>query len=243
MRLQRVQVICGALCVGGCGENRAIVVAQDLQPRLKVGRMILAGLQLDIEIGSQEGSTEFRDEFLAGVAFVTEALAAEASIQPVGMARPVRQLVRQRRVVAFRVAEGFDRRDTDHVAVQCVVRFRTTDADISAGCGDEILGAGDPFRTRCRRLRLHRVVRGQVLDLIRVEDRVAFEERDVAFDLLAVLVFLDLAEGVRVDDGRAIFAFADMGAELVGLTERQPVRRCKAEWLAVPQRIRIFMPR
>jgi hypothetical protein len=54
LRLEPVEVIDGALRVGGGGEDRAVVVLQDLQPRGDVGGVIVPDLRGEFEIGAQE---------------------------------------------------------------------------------------------------------------------------------------------------------------------------------------------
>ena len=49
-----VQVVDGALCMGRRRENRPLVFSQDLQPRGDIGRMVLAGLRRDAEVGAEK---------------------------------------------------------------------------------------------------------------------------------------------------------------------------------------------
>lgn len=51
-RLAPVQEISGALRMGGCGKDRPLVVLQDLQPALNIGRMIGAHLWSQFQIGT-----------------------------------------------------------------------------------------------------------------------------------------------------------------------------------------------
>lgn len=46
-RLQAVQEVCGALCVGGGGEDRAAVIAQDFQPTADIRGVIFAIVECD----------------------------------------------------------------------------------------------------------------------------------------------------------------------------------------------------
>jgi hypothetical protein len=51
-----VQEVGGALRVGGGLKDRALVIAQDRQPILDVGRVLLARLQRELKACAQEGS-------------------------------------------------------------------------------------------------------------------------------------------------------------------------------------------
>ena len=68
------------------------------------------------------------------------------------------------------------------------------------------------------------IVLMQVIDLIDAEDGVGFQERDIAFDLIAVAVGLGLHEPTGVDDGAAGLALADVATQLDGLFEGHPDR-------------------
>jgi hypothetical protein len=52
LRLQVVQIIGGALRMGGGAEDRPLVVLQHRDPRLDVGGVILADFRRDVEIGA-----------------------------------------------------------------------------------------------------------------------------------------------------------------------------------------------
>ena len=93
------------------------------------------------------------------------------------------------------------------------------------------------------RLRLRVVVLGQAFDLLDVEHRVAFQERDLALDLLAFGVLLGAREGVGIDDQRALLALADVGVQFERLLERHPTRRSEAVFeRRDAQSIRMLMP-
>jgi hypothetical protein len=55
-RLQLAQEVGGALRVGGGLKDRALAIAQDRQPILDVGRVLLARLQRELKACAQEGS-------------------------------------------------------------------------------------------------------------------------------------------------------------------------------------------
>ncbi len=50
-----MQVIRGALRMGGCGKDEPLIVLQGLQPVADIGGMIVADLGGDFEIGAEEG--------------------------------------------------------------------------------------------------------------------------------------------------------------------------------------------
>jgi hypothetical protein len=84
-----VQELNGSLSVGGCRENRALVILEDGQPGCDIGGMVFPDLWCEAEVGGQEGTGKFCHQFLAGVAFVAPVLAAEIAIQAAGVPRPV----------------------------------------------------------------------------------------------------------------------------------------------------------
>ena len=52
LRLQPMQIIGGLLRVAGGGEDRPLVVLQDLQPRRDIGGVVVAGFGRDAKIGA-----------------------------------------------------------------------------------------------------------------------------------------------------------------------------------------------
>ena len=87
--LQAVQVIDGALRVGGSGEDRTLVLTQDLQPVREVRSMILARLGGDAEIRTEERRTQLGHEFLTGVSVIAKAFASKLPVETALMFRPV----------------------------------------------------------------------------------------------------------------------------------------------------------
>ena len=97
-------------------------------------------------------------------------------------------------------------------------------ADVDGGIRCEMLGAGDaleggPGRGGCRVEPL-----GQPVDLLGVEHRVAPQKRDFAFDCLAVVGGVGLANPVGIDDEGAVLALAHLPAMLGRLPIGQPGR-------------------
>ena len=75
-----------------------------------IGGVVLTRLLRQSKIGRQKRRTKFGDKLFHRVAFIAKALAPEAAVQPRRVPRPVRQLVRESRVIAFSVLEGFKER-------------------------------------------------------------------------------------------------------------------------------------
>jgi hypothetical protein len=79
-------------------------------------------------------------------------------------------------------------------------------ADRCPDRGEEPVGVSDAVQRIKLRLDGRVVVRRQALDLLDVEDGVGLQERDLALDVLAILVGLGALEPVGVDDGGAVLA-------------------------------------
>ena len=92
-QLYAVKEIDRALRMGGSGEDRALVLAEDLEPMREVRGVVFARLRRDPEIRAQERGAQLGDELFAGVARVAEALAAEVAVEAAGTLGPVRELV------------------------------------------------------------------------------------------------------------------------------------------------------
>ena len=84
-----MQVIDGALGMGGSGKDRTLVRVQDFEPMREVGSVILARLGGDAKIRTEEGRTQFGYQFLAGVCVIAKAFASELPIEATLMFRPV----------------------------------------------------------------------------------------------------------------------------------------------------------
>lgn len=80
--LKPVQEVHGTLCVGGGGEDCPLVLLEDFEPAFDVGRMILADLEGQCEIGGEERRAEFGNQLFLGVGFIAPALAPEVSVKP-----------------------------------------------------------------------------------------------------------------------------------------------------------------
>lgn len=58
------------------------VVLEDRKPVAEIGGVVLADVGSDAEIGAEEGRTQFCNPLLAGIAFITKALAPEVTGEP-----------------------------------------------------------------------------------------------------------------------------------------------------------------
>ena len=88
--MELLQKVSGALRMSGGREDGACVFLEDREPVAEIGGVVLADVGRDAEISTEESGTEFRDEFLAGIAFIAEALAAQVAVKAVLGFRPVR---------------------------------------------------------------------------------------------------------------------------------------------------------
>lgn len=87
--LQSVEVIDSALRVCSGLEDSALVILQNLEPMPDIGGVVVAWLRGDTQIGTKESGAQFSDQLFAGVAFITEALAAEVTVKAALMFGPV----------------------------------------------------------------------------------------------------------------------------------------------------------
>ena len=87
--LQTVQVIDGALRVGGGGEDRTLVLTQDFQPVCQVGGVVFARLGGDAEVRTQEGRPQLGHQFLAGIGVIAKAFASELPVEAALVLGPV----------------------------------------------------------------------------------------------------------------------------------------------------------
>ena len=87
--MELLQEVSGALRMRGSGEDGACVVLEDLEPVAEIGGVILADVGRDAEIGTEGSGTQFCNEFLAGIAFIAEAFAAQVAVKAVLGFRPV----------------------------------------------------------------------------------------------------------------------------------------------------------
>ncbi len=191
-----------------------------------VGGVIVAGFKGESEVSGQEGAAHLGDQLFAGVAGIAEGLASEVAVEALGVTRPVRGLMGERRVVAFGIAKALEGRHLDVIGADGVVRHVAAVTDVCAGGGKEGVGGLDPLHGIKGRFGQFVELCGQTLHLLDIEDGVAFQERDGAFFVCAGFgVGLGARDGIRVDDQLALLALADMRSHLGGLLVGHPDRR------------------
>lgn len=76
-----MQEISAALRMGGGGKDRPLVLFQDLQPTLNIGRVIGAHLWSQFQIGTKECRAQLGDQLLARIAFIAPFLSAKFTIK------------------------------------------------------------------------------------------------------------------------------------------------------------------
>ncbi len=62
-RLQVVDEVSYALRVTGCGQDRAVICRENIQPGGDEGGVVLSGFKCQIKIGTEERGAEFGHEF------------------------------------------------------------------------------------------------------------------------------------------------------------------------------------
>lgn len=99
------------------------------------------------------------------------------------MPSPVRQLVRQRGVIAFRVSEGFEMGELHFIGADAIIRFVAAMPDGRARGRKErfrmcdTLNRIEAWCSRCQKMRW------QSVDLLRIKNGVPFQERNIPFKL------------------------------------------------------------
>ncbi len=101
---------------------------------LDIGGVVLADFGRDAKIGRQESRSQLGNQLLYGVAFVSEAFAAEHPVQSSFVTSPVRQLVGQRRTV-LRIAKTLEAGHLHVVGCHCVIRLFAIVPDVGPGVG------------------------------------------------------------------------------------------------------------
>ena len=77
-----MEEITGALCVGSGLEDGAFVFTENGEPMADIGGMVIAVFEVEAEICAKECRAQFSNKFFAGIAGITEALAAEIPVEP-----------------------------------------------------------------------------------------------------------------------------------------------------------------
>ena len=98
---------------------------------------------MQFQVGTQESRTQLCNEFLSSIALVSPALAAKVSVKALLVLRPMRQFVRQRRIVAFGVLKCLERRHLHVIRLLRVIGTVPAVADVGLGVGKEPVGRLD----------------------------------------------------------------------------------------------------
>ena len=114
------QVACGFLCPRRRREQGTIIPAQDAEPSIDIGRMIVEMGGWETHIGANQRCRQFSHQLLERIGLIAEAL-AEGSGKPVWMTRPVTALVRERGRPCSTRVELFDGRHRDEVCAQVII--------------------------------------------------------------------------------------------------------------------------
>lgn len=87
------QIVCGALRVCRGGEDRSLVPLQHGQPVTDIGGVVIAILKVQPQVGAKERGAQLSNKLLAGIAVVSEPLAAEITGKARGVPGPMCRLV------------------------------------------------------------------------------------------------------------------------------------------------------
>ena len=141
------------------------------------------------------------------------------------MAGPVHGLMAARGVVILRASKSLIVRQLNDVRARHVEGLGAAMAHHGAGGLEEGIRFCDPLIGIGRGGDLRIIVRGQAIDLFDIEDSVALQKGDVAFDILAgPFISFGPVDGRGVDDGSAFFALAHAAPEGERLLEGHPER-------------------
>jgi len=91
-----VDEVSGLLRMRGCGEYRAVIALQNLEPVRNIGGVIRAGLKCQLKIGTEESCSQLSHEFFLGIRIAAETVAAEVAVKAVLGAAPVSQFMCKR---------------------------------------------------------------------------------------------------------------------------------------------------
>src|SRR5262249_1520496 len=158
------------------------------QPSRDVCSVIFADLRCEFQVCTEEGCSEFGDEFFASVAFIAPVLAAKVALDARRVLRPVSRLVRKRCIEARCIHEALDRWHLDIVMLLRVVGPTTAESDMGVRGSEECFCSLDSLDGREFRLRLCVVLRGQAFYLLDIEYGIALQKRNLALDLRSLAV-------------------------------------------------------
>src|SRR5262245_50929638 len=91
------------------------------------------------KIGAKESGSQFGNEFLGGVGFISEP-SVKLAVQPMRCAAPVNAFMTQRGVIGGGVAKDFEVGELNEVSLGIVKGAVSAVPDLRAQRGEEILG-------------------------------------------------------------------------------------------------------
>ena len=109
----------------------------------RYGGVILPRFTIQIEVRAKKRRTTIGHEFFDRVSLIPPALRAKATIKPGGVHGPVGSLVREGRVKALRILEGFNARNVNAIQRRDVASLVSRLNNLSAGMGEKIIGCPD----------------------------------------------------------------------------------------------------
>jgi hypothetical protein len=127
-------------------------------------------------------------------------------------------------VVAFSITKRLNFRHLHKVAVGTVKGSASAVLNGHLGVGEKAFHTVEAIDCRIERGHSGIEMTGQVVDLLGIENRVAFHERNFDLYISALLVSAGLGDLVGIDDKRALLALADLAAKLGSLLVGQPQR-------------------
>lgn len=175
-RLKPAHVFEGIAGLGGGRQQGAMIVAQDLQPRSDVRRVILPNGGDQSDFRHRESGTNFGDKFFHGIAMIAPPNAPEVTVETALTLRPMGRLMRAHREIMLRCLK--------RVAVRKLYAVLTWNIDGAAATmrylsrdsleESQAIGVALPILLlwRCNWLGRQSKLRGQVVDLLAIEDRV-----------------------------------------------------------------------
>lgn len=168
-----------------------------------------------------------RPETVSELSSVAKSLLIEASIQTAFVPCPVDMLVSESRIVLDVSKESLEVRHLDDVDAWLVASMLAAVNDCRQRLGKERVDSfASLFRVDVKVFVLLGVVLlCEAFALIRIEDDVGLEERNVLLDFVSSFVLILLCVRRRVNNSSSFGSFLDASAEFLDLIEREPELR------------------
>lgn len=178
------QEVGSLLRLAGGSQNSFRVALEDLEPGSDVVSMVGPWLEAQPQVRSEEGCTEFSDQFFEGVGAAAEA-PIQSAVEAMLGSGPMNQLMRQDSVVAFKVTKLCMLRQPDLIDSRCVIGPVAAVTDLDAGPADELGGSGQGLGLVEKTFRLGL----GAVDLVFVENEVT-SSNDAAWAGTSVLIVI-----------------------------------------------------